>query len=204
MHISKALKSRSKAIQHALDAYNQAAQKLYPPRPKLLWSQIVEYTTTAEFELLRMGSREDICNLEWADTRNREATVCHLKLTRAHEEIKRLNIEIKRLGTWIADEEAHLDRAIQASNDPHLTQALQDFTDRQKQVNSHIQRTLKTIYALQGYTGDMGIGQRQHSDVGIPIVQTELIGSDEGGSDNDENELVDEIFDGVARLSLHE
>ncbi|KAF8525694.1 hypothetical protein JB92DRAFT_2542029, partial [Gautieria morchelliformis] len=52
MHISKALQSRSKAIQRALKAYNDAALTLDPPRPKLTWSQIVEYTTLAEFELL--------------------------------------------------------------------------------------------------------------------------------------------------------
>ncbi|KAF8530648.1 hypothetical protein JB92DRAFT_2694935, partial [Gautieria morchelliformis] len=76
----KALKARSKAIQRALSSYNKAALALDPPRPKLTWAQIVEYTTIAEFELLRSGAREDILNLAWADARNREAIVYHLKI----------------------------------------------------------------------------------------------------------------------------
>ncbi|KAF8580520.1 hypothetical protein K439DRAFT_1519701 [Ramaria rubella] len=55
-HISKALKARSKTIQRVLQAYNKAALTLDPPCPNLTWSQIVEYTTIAEFELLRIGA----------------------------------------------------------------------------------------------------------------------------------------------------
>ncbi|KAF8575282.1 hypothetical protein K439DRAFT_1370273, partial [Ramaria rubella] len=61
--ISKVLKSRSKVIQHALASYNMAVLTLGPPRPKLTWAQIVEYTTIAGFELLRTGAREDIWKL---------------------------------------------------------------------------------------------------------------------------------------------
>ncbi|KAF8577078.1 hypothetical protein K439DRAFT_1535191 [Ramaria rubella] len=55
-HISKVLKVHSKAIQRVLQAYNKAALALDPPHPNLTWAQIVEYTTTAEFELLQMGA----------------------------------------------------------------------------------------------------------------------------------------------------
>ncbi|KAF8587420.1 hypothetical protein K439DRAFT_1614349 [Ramaria rubella] len=114
MHISKALKACSKAIQRALQVYNKAALMLDLPWPSLTWAQIVEYTTIAEFELLHMGAWEDIQNLEWANTRNREATICHVKILHAQEEIKQLNIEIKRLATWICNETVVLDQAIEA------------------------------------------------------------------------------------------
>ena len=76
-------------------AHNQAATTLDPPHPKLTWAQIVEYTTMVEFKLLWTGAHEDICNMEWADARNRQATICHLKISRANEEIIQLNIETK-------------------------------------------------------------------------------------------------------------
>ena len=94
-HISKALKACSKAIQQALAIYNQAALALNPPHPKLTWSQIVEYITIVEFELLHTGAHEDIHNLEWADARNRQATTSHLKMAQATEEIQQLNIKTK-------------------------------------------------------------------------------------------------------------
>ncbi|KAF8587114.1 hypothetical protein K439DRAFT_1260400, partial [Ramaria rubella] len=87
---------QSKAIQQALAAYNTAALTLDPPQPKLTWAEIVEYTTIAEFELLRTGAQEDIHNLEWADSRNGEVTICWLKMTCRHEELTHLNVEIKK------------------------------------------------------------------------------------------------------------
>ncbi|KAF8512583.1 hypothetical protein JB92DRAFT_2723111, partial [Gautieria morchelliformis] len=93
MHIYKALQSRSKAIQRALKVYNDAALTLDPPRPNLTWSQIVEYMTLAKFELLRSGARDDICNLDWAKARHREAGICQLKIFHAQEELQRLNIK---------------------------------------------------------------------------------------------------------------
>ncbi|KAF8510448.1 hypothetical protein JB92DRAFT_3083613 [Gautieria morchelliformis] len=124
MHISKALQTRSKAIQRALKAYNDAALALDPPRQKLTWSQIVEYTTLAEFELLHSGARQDIRNLDWAEARHREATICHLKM--------RLNVEIRRLATWMSDDEAHLEVVIAKCqlSDPLLAKAIMDFMSR--------------------------------------------------------------------------
>jgi len=95
MHISNALKAHSKTIHCALNAYNQAALVLSPPWPKLTWTEIVEYTTISEFELLQCSAHEDIHNLEWADARNCHTTICHLKLIHAQEEVYHLNVEVK-------------------------------------------------------------------------------------------------------------
>ena len=200
-HISKALKARSKAIQRALAIYNQAALALDPPRPKLTWSQIVEYTTIAEFELLRTGACEDICNLEWADARNRQATISHLKMARATEEIQRLNIETKRLATWIAHEALEMDEAITAcvNVDPALSEAITQFTNKRKCMNAKLQVTLGHIYALPGYSGDRGFGTRQNQDEGSEMAS----GSSGDLTDNQNFEdVLDQVFEGVVRLTL--
>jgi len=64
---------------------------------KLTWTEIVEYTTIAEFELLQCSACEDIHNLEWADARNNQATICHLKLIILR---KRLIISMWRSSNW--------------------------------------------------------------------------------------------------------
>lgn len=197
-HIAKALKSRSKAIQRALASYNQAAAEVDPPRPKLTWAQIVEYSTIAEFELLRTGAREDIRNLDWADARNRRATLCHLKLVRAHEEVTRLNVEIKRLATWIVDEDQHLlDTTTNCSN-PLLASALRDFMDRRKRVNINLQITLEQVYSLDGYSGDTSVGERTAGGQrdGSPVHDV--------SSDEDDTGDIDNVFEGVSRLLIDE
>jgi hypothetical protein len=47
------MQTRSEAIRNALTRYNTEAAKLSPPRPKLSWKAIVEYSFLAEFDLLR-------------------------------------------------------------------------------------------------------------------------------------------------------
>jgi len=137
-------------------------QVVNPPCPKLTWAQIVEYTTIAEFELLCMGAQEDIHNLEWANARNHEATICHLKLLCAQKEITRLNVEIKRLATWLVDEPLKLDSAIKlcTQNDPLLAAAISDFPQERKCINRNLQVTLGHIYTLQGFSGDSRFGQK--------------------------------------------
>ncbi|KAF8523630.1 hypothetical protein JB92DRAFT_3109913 [Gautieria morchelliformis] len=136
-HISKALKSWSKAIQHALQVHNKAAQALDPPHPELTWVQIVEYTTIAEVELLCTGACEDIRNIGWADARNHEATICHLKLLWAKEEIVQLNVEIKRLATWVEHEKDEWDQAITGcmEKDPTLANTMKEAAQEHIRIN---------------------------------------------------------------------
>jgi hypothetical protein len=205
MHISKALQTRSKAIQRALKAYNEAALRLDPPRPKLIWSQIVEYTTLAEFELLRSGAREDIRNLDWAEMRHREASTCHLKILRAQEEIERLNIEVKRLATWMVDDEAHLQATIKKleGTEPLLAKAVTEFASDQKRVNSCLRATLEDIYQLEGYTGDHDIGQKGGCK-GEPEASTNVPDTDSEFSDDDVDNALNDMFEGVMKLTLGE
>ncbi|KAF8574809.1 hypothetical protein K439DRAFT_1624059 [Ramaria rubella] len=194
-HISKALKSRSKATQRALASYNMAALTLDPPQPKLTWAQIVEYTTITGFELLCTGAREDIRNLAWADARKQEATICHPKMVWAQEEITCLNIEIKRLATWLMDEDKELKQVVErcAAEDPLITAVLQDYADERRQINTNLQVSLNCVYTLRGYTGDSGTGVHD----GGPRVTPD---GDVSSNEDDEN-MLDEVFEGVLRLT---
>jgi len=51
--IGKALQRRSDAIRNAINRYNAQAASLNPPRPKISWKDIVEYSFLGEFDLLR-------------------------------------------------------------------------------------------------------------------------------------------------------
>ncbi|KAI0247564.1 hypothetical protein BJV78DRAFT_1110117, partial [Lactifluus subvellereus] len=109
IHINKALKTRCKAIQAALCKYNEAAKALN--RPQLDWKDMSTYDSLAEFNLLQ-ECRIDIRQQPWADTRNRQAILHHLKLERAEEERRRLNVEISCLVDWMTREESHLKSAL--------------------------------------------------------------------------------------------
>ncbi|KAG1884167.1 hypothetical protein F4604DRAFT_1920018 [Suillus subluteus] len=102
--ISKALQRRSDAIRNIINRYNTQAVASDPPRPKLAWKDIVEYSFLGKFDLLR-PSRTDIRKHNWMVPAHHEATVKYFKLQRAHEEIQRLNVEVRRLHTSIQDEE---------------------------------------------------------------------------------------------------
>jgi len=195
-YISKALKAHSKAIQQALIAYNQAVTILDPPHPKLTWAQIVEYTTLVEFELLRTGAHEDICNMEWADAWNRQTTICHLKISQANEEIIQLNIETKQLETWVTHESLELNQAIAtcAVVDPVLSQAVTVFAVQCRCVNAKLQVTLGHIHLLQGYSGETAIGMQQNEN----DVEIGFESSDEDSTNN----VLDQVFEGIARLSM--
>ncbi|GJJ14562.1 hypothetical protein Clacol_008827 [Clathrus columnatus] len=55
-----AAQTRSKAIHCALNTYNKLANLMQPPRPTLSWTDIVEYSTIAEFDLLQVGLQGDV------------------------------------------------------------------------------------------------------------------------------------------------
>ena len=197
------MKAHSKSIQRALQAYNQVALALDPPRPKLTWTQIVEYSTIAEFELLRVGARVDIRNLEWANARNREAGVCHTKMLRAKEEITRLNIEIKRLSTWITHEQEQLNHAIETCEDLLLKAAITSYAEERIRVNTNLQTTLFKIYSLRGFSGDSSIGQRESGVMGLDLEASSIIDSDRSDSSDDDGiRLLDDVYEGIERLSL--
>lgn len=106
-HIAKALQTRSRTIRAALDRYNAAAAALDPPRRTLSWSEVIDFTFLADFDILR-DPEGNAALRPWATPGARELMDTHFKIERAKEEIHRLNIEIRRLVTYIQDERVFL------------------------------------------------------------------------------------------------
>lgn len=74
--IGKALKTRAEAIHRALTDYNAAAGALAPPRDQLIWAEVIQTATLAEFDLLR-DTRNDIRKLPWTQPARREAALLY-------------------------------------------------------------------------------------------------------------------------------
>ncbi|KAJ7921642.1 hypothetical protein B0H13DRAFT_1604343 [Mycena leptocephala] len=102
-----ALQTRSRTIRAALDRYNAAAAALDPPRHTLSWSEVIDFTFLADFDILR-DPEGNAALRPWATPGARELMDTHFKIEHAKEEIDRLNIEIRRLVTYIRDERVFL------------------------------------------------------------------------------------------------
>ncbi|KAF8515032.1 hypothetical protein BU17DRAFT_93915 [Hysterangium stoloniferum] len=213
VQIAKAIKTRSKAIQRALITYNDLAVKMIPPHPKLTWAEIVEYSTIAEFELLRIGAWEDIRNLEWAKAYNCEATRCHLKILRAKEEIQRLDIEVRRLATWIDDEIGLFSSTLEQlkHTDILLFGAVKEHALQQERVNNHIRLTLHKIYMLEGFSGNAEIGRKVDKLVlCIPGQElcTRMVEGEKSdcdySSEDEELQHVDQLYKAMAQITLQD
>ncbi|KAG6370016.1 hypothetical protein JVT61DRAFT_12534 [Boletus reticuloceps] len=157
--VSKALQCRSAAIRTAITRYNTQAQALNPPRPKLSWKDITDYSFLGEFDLL-WYSREDVRSNDWTKPAYREATTKFFRLQRAREEILRLNIEIWRLYTAIHDEETAVLTAIRnlTDSDPHLASEIQHWWQERTALNAVHLHHLAQIQGLPGFSGKLELG----------------------------------------------
>ncbi|KAF6741184.1 hypothetical protein DFP72DRAFT_995472 [Ephemerocybe angulata] len=190
--LTKALRTRSKAIKNAVARYNAAAGELEPPAPALDWSKIAKYNFVEEFSLLKKA-RHDVRPEPWSDGEVREAMKLHQRIKRAAEEIHRVNIEMRRLFTSIYDEHALFDKVRQKlveSNDHALLGALDDFVLQRTRVNRTILHYLEEIQAFDGYTGEkklLGVRQVAMGDEGKPVEHLDEAydTESEGGDDED-------------------
>ena len=159
--ISKALRTRSGAIQTALKQYNDAAALLNPPRDPLTWSTVLKAATVAEFDLLR-DTRTDISRLPWTEPPRREAMTYYFGIKRAREEIVRLNIEITRLITFMFDVHVDYYHAIQRHmiEDPPLARSLSQQWQYEDRINESVVHKLVQASQLPGFTGKLSIGSR--------------------------------------------
>jgi hypothetical protein len=64
-HIAQALSCRCTAIRNAIECYNDLAAHQKQPRPKLTYSEVVDYCTFSEFEILK-HSEYDVLSKDWA------------------------------------------------------------------------------------------------------------------------------------------
>ena len=192
-HLAKSLQTRCKTIRSATEAYNRAARTLDPPRPPLDWSQVSHYSFLDEFNLLR-NTRRDISSAPWANPVVREAIKKFLRVRRAHEEIDRCNIEVRRLFTSIHDENTRFNDILTGlthKNDGILG-ATKEYCLRRRRVNSSLLERIRSIFSLDGFTGNRTLGSRKgccqpHTDVRILAGFDHTIGDD----DDDDNELKD-------------
>jgi hypothetical protein len=195
--ITKALRSRSDAIQTALKAYNKAAAALNPPRTQLNFADIIKMVSLAEFDILRDGTT-DIRKLPWTNEASREAMRLHFGLKRAYEEIHRLNVEIRRQVTYMYDEES-LYSSVASSELAEVNPSLADYISKERDyrnaIFSNISWYLYKTSRLPAFSGDLSPGTRagnvrsRVSDAPAPIWMSYLEGKtpeEEKGTGDDE------------------
>ena len=155
-HIAQALSRRCAAIRNAISRYNDLAPVQKPPRPLLVYSEVVDYCTFSEFEILK-HSDHDILSKEWAILANRQAANKHFKIERAEEEIHRCNVEVTRVRAWVDEDDAVMSRAVAAheGNDPAFAAHLKVLQIQRRHVNDHLRTRLEQIYKLPGYCGSL-------------------------------------------------
>ncbi|KAG1737377.1 hypothetical protein EDB19DRAFT_1637003 [Suillus lakei] len=105
VHIGKAIKTRSKAIQSVLAEYNELTSSVQPPAPHLKWNDIVNYGFISEFELLKLSYSQhpEILSKPWTVPGHREVAAKYFKILHTQEEIIHLNVEVCCLHTAISD-----------------------------------------------------------------------------------------------------
>ncbi|KAJ6608426.1 hypothetical protein B0H10DRAFT_2166582 [Mycena sp. CBHHK59/15] len=154
--IGSALKTQAEAIRKALKRYNAAAAALNPPCPRLTWASIIDHASLAEFDWLR-ETREDICNLPWAQPARREAMVLYFGIQRAKEEKERLDVEITRLLTRMVDDHVNYYRAVSSNIivSPNLAHELSQRWIFHSRINTAVASRLAMTSWLAGFTGSL-------------------------------------------------
>jgi hypothetical protein len=152
-HIAQALSRRCTAIRNAIDRYNALAPIQMPPRPRLEYSEVVEYCNFSEFEILK-HSDHNLLSKDWTILANRQAANKYFKLERAKEEVRRCNVEVARLQAWVDMDDAEMSRAVAAhEHDPAFVAHLKVVQVWRRQANDRIRVRLQQIYRLPGYSG---------------------------------------------------
>jgi len=155
-HIAQALSRRCRAIRNAITCYNDLAPCQKPPRPLLMYSEVVDYCTFSEFEILK-HSDHDVLSKEWATLANRQAANKYFKLLRAEEEVHRCNVEVARVQAWVDEDDMAMSRAVakHEGSDPTFAAHLKVLQIQRRHVNDHLRTRLGQIYKLPKYSGPL-------------------------------------------------
>ena len=207
-HIAQALSRRCTAIRNAIARYNDLAVLQTPPRPHLVYSEVVDYCTFSEFEILK-HSEHDVLSKDWAILSNRQAANKFFKVERAKEEVRRCNVEVARLQAWVDAEDTVMSRAVAAheGSDPAFAAHLRVLQMQRRHVNDHLRSRLNQIYKLPGYSGHrppVTTSFTSPAPSAVPTAAPETAVEDCVDDDrtNDEDELHDdEDEDEVLRLT---
>ncbi|KAI0271323.1 hypothetical protein BC834DRAFT_922139 [Gloeopeniophorella convolvens] len=204
-HIAQALSRRCTALRNAIDRYNTLAPQQRPPRPLLHYSEVLEYCSLSEFEILK-HTDDDMLRKPWALRSNREAANRYFKLERAKEELVRCGIEAHRLHAWVdADDEAMV-AAVEnyEALSPAFTSHLKVIQATRQRVNDSLRKRLAQLYAIRGELHLKGGLGGSSGAASLPPADSTNDGSD------DEDELYDEeqgdevlrITDTLARIAV--
>ena len=216
-HLSKSLRTHSRAIRNATAAFNKAARELDPPRAELDWTKISRFNYIEEFNLLK-DCRTDIRETPWAEPVIWEAMKQRLRIKRANEEIIRCNVEVRRLHSHISDEkEGHISilHKLGESSDP-IYFSVEEYCTRRQRINDYLLEQLQHIFNLPGFSGARTIGHRigraqnlnlgdQPHAVTVPLPGQIAVGDGdlEGDeSDDEENEQVSGLIDFIGSLTF--
>ena len=146
-----------------MDRYNAAAAALDPPRRTLSWSEVIDFTFLADFDILR-DPEGNAALRPWATPGARELMDTHFKIERAKEEIHRLNIEIRRLVTYIRDERVFLlaKEAEVRETDPHLAIFIGKYRMQRGRFDDDHMKRLRTMARKLGprFSGTLVPGVR--------------------------------------------
>ena len=152
-HIAQALSCCCRAIRNAITHYNDLAPCQKLPRPLLMYSEVVDYCTFSEFEILK-HSDHDVLSKEWATLANRQAANKYFKLLRAEEEVHRCNVEVARVQAWVDEDDMSMSRAVakHEGSDPTFAAHLKVLQIQCCHVNDHLHTRLGQIYKLPKYS----------------------------------------------------
>ena len=212
-HLSKSLRTRSRAIRNATSAFNKAARELDPPRAELDWTKISRYNYIEEFNLLK-DCRTDIRETPWADPVIREAMKQRLRIKRAHEEILRCNVEVRRLHSHIYNEKEQYTSILHKLGEvfDSIYFSVEEYCTRRQHINEYLLEQIQHIFSLPGFTGSRTIGHRigrerpsnpgaQPHTVTVPLAG-EITVSDDEESDEEENVQVGGLIDFIGSLTF--
>jgi hypothetical protein len=102
----------------------------------------------------------------------------------------------------VVDENNLFDEAIQRSRDayPEMHSILQSYAAGHRRINDKLERTLRRVYEMDGYTGDRTAGSRAGK---VDMTGHDTLG--DGSDDEDAVEhMVDQVYAGVIRLNMNE
>ena len=155
-HVGQALHARSGAIRTALVRYNDAAQKVIPPRQTLEFNEVIEWAFLSDFDLLR-DARQDVRERPWAMPIGRRAVDDYFHMLRAREEIIRCNNEVQRIATHLRDEARflHFHEEVHRFTNPLLAHQITRYRQVRGRFDAHHRQQLKAISLLNGFTGSI-------------------------------------------------
>ena len=142
------------AILNVIDRYNALAPLQTPPRPILVYLEVVDYCNFSKFKILK-HSDHDILTKDWANLTNRQAANKYFKILCAEEEIHCCNVKVAHLQVWVDVKDAEMARAVAAhkSSDPAFAAHLRVIQTHRHSINDHLCARLLQIYSLPGYSG---------------------------------------------------